>query len=359
MMPDQKIIGIVQCRNEWGLIAVAVSYALLNHVDEVYVLDDASSDQTASGMRQLQSLWGSRLHVLRTEDIGFRQEAMINTIINLAGRSRPDWVYVFDADEFLLAKHGDTLRTIVSGLNENVIALNYPLENFISTRNFNPNYLDDYRKLRYRSTPTMSYQPEMIYNQIYNGKATFFDVPFPPKVIFRYSELTRLKEGAHSIEYFGDSAKGRFEDRIAAAHVTLSARSRLQTKARQGEFFVKQGLPKEHGWQCQLIYQLESESRLDWFWNRHSIEQNGQDANGAPAHAIDERFVKALEPTLRFLAEAFGSADIGCLSGTPMEASRGEETMVSLHEVMLLTGVLQRKTDRLKAAMAKMKQAKS
>jgi hypothetical protein len=105
-----KIVGIVFAKNEWGLIVVSISHALINHVDEVYVVNHASTDQTFNGLNHLKKLWGERLHIITINNIGFFQEEATNTIIQISKKSNPDWIYVFDADEFLLADESTSLK---------------------------------------------------------------------------------------------------------------------------------------------------------------------------------------------------------------------------------------------------------
>ena len=343
----QKIVGVVLCRNEWGLIAVSISYALLNHVDEVYVLDHSSDDETRNVLCRLKNIWGERLKVFEIRDVAFDQEAMTNTLIHFAKSSDPDWIYVFDADEFLLVDSGYSLKSVVQGATPDQIAISYSVDNFISTEDFDEYSLADYRKLRYKSVPARPYSAASASEEIYAGRSTFFDYPFPPKVVFRRSDLIRLQAGSHQVYYFGNSAKVGPDKRVRCAHLTFPTMKRLATKARMGEEFAKKGFPAFHGWQAQLIYKLEKEGRLDWFWGRHSIPKNAEGKLQPPAHVIDHDFVEALDSTLAFLEDVFGSLNIPKFENGPMPDSPAAESMIPMHQVVQLCHTLLNQMDPL------------
>ena len=61
------IHGLVMARNEWPLLEVAVTHALVHHVDMVHVLDHASTDGTPAGLARLRREWGDRLEVVDIE----------------------------------------------------------------------------------------------------------------------------------------------------------------------------------------------------------------------------------------------------------------------------------------------------
>jgi hypothetical protein len=91
----------MQVRDEWPLVALSASHALLVHVDELYILDHCSSDGTSYGLQKLQELWPGRLHVLTSEVDDFWQEACTSVLIEVSQASASDWLYLLDADEFL------------------------------------------------------------------------------------------------------------------------------------------------------------------------------------------------------------------------------------------------------------------
>jgi hypothetical protein len=66
-----RIVGILQCKNEWALSAVAITHALLHHADEVLVVDDSSTDRSRAGLARLCERWPGRLRVVHLRSDAF------------------------------------------------------------------------------------------------------------------------------------------------------------------------------------------------------------------------------------------------------------------------------------------------
>ena len=64
MKSAEKIIGFIQAKNEYPLFTLSVSHALNNGIDEVYLLDDNSDDESIQGMKKLKAIWQERFHVV-------------------------------------------------------------------------------------------------------------------------------------------------------------------------------------------------------------------------------------------------------------------------------------------------------
>ena len=347
-----KIVGIVQCKNEWGLLAVSISHALMNYASEVYVLDHASDDQSASGLSCLKDLWGDRLHVLHVGSIPFDQSAMINTAIHLMDCSQPTWVHVFDADEFLLVEDGFSLAAELDALAADVLYLNYPVENHVSTLGFNENRLPDYAGLRYKSEPFESAIGHLAADKIASGAATFFDYPFPAKVLFKYAEGMRLWDGAHGVTFLGRGS-GQRTLRIKAAHLVYATRERLEGKAQQGAELVALGKNPSHGWQNQLLHRLRSNNQLDAFWRQHAIDEQQPLSSSSIRLKISNALPDSLRKTIDVLARHFQSEDLGQFRGTTLASGRAPESQIGLGQVIRLAGLLLRRSVVLETAIQK------
>ena len=55
------MVGIIQASNEYPLLGLSISHALMYHVDEIYVLNHACHDGTQEGIKSLQELWKGRI----------------------------------------------------------------------------------------------------------------------------------------------------------------------------------------------------------------------------------------------------------------------------------------------------------
>lgn len=288
-MKSPRIIGVVLSKNSWGILAASITHALLNHVDKIYVLDHNSADETHNGLKYLKDIWRERLFVLNYGAYSFDQEEITNTIIHIANESSPEWIYVFDSDEFLVIDEKRSLRDVLREYgDEQISVIRYRLENYISLSDFDVNNLAHYEKLCYKSMPTRKYDFRLAYSDIYNGKATFFDYPFPSKIIFRAGCYRWIKTGAHRLIDVGGDAKEVNDSRIRCAHLAYPSKNMLINKAIHGENLVASGLPKSKGWQSQLLYQINREGRLDWFWQRHSISDLLKPVQEIPRHQIED-----------------------------------------------------------------------
>ncbi|MBR7800083.1 glycosyltransferase family 2 protein [Undibacterium fentianense] len=354
-MKNLKIAGIIHCKNDWALCAVSISYALLNHVDEVFVFNQGSSDATAEGLEHLRQYWGNRLHVFHIPDQNVEQSIVANTMIQIAAQVKPDWVYVFDADEFLLLGDGlqstrlhDFLATVPSSQR----AVRYTLKNFISMHDFDECDLQHYRRLRFVSVPHSEYNPKNASQTMYSGEKTFFDFEFPSKIICRYSHFLKLNTGAHTATHFGGGANAeRNEPMLFAAHLPMLTRSRLDKRAEHGKKLMDLGNPWYAGWQQQLVYRLQQEDRLDWFWSQHSIDSKMSEQATRQKAKTDDCLVRALESTLGLLEHIFESTQLHHFRGRPIQSQAANETHLPLSQVLALTGVFQRQTEISLAAL--------
>jgi len=346
-MSNPKIAGVVVSRDDWGLLAVSVTHALLNHVDEVFILDHGSTDQTVHGLRHLQRLWPERIRTLRSNSDRFEQESATNVVAQLALQRSPDWIYVFDSDEFLITAQGTSLREILRDLKPDQVALRYPVNNFISTVDFDEHRLDHYQQVRVRAKPSRHYDEAQAYTALYEGSATFFDFPFVSKLMFRARALSRLTAGAHQLMHFGGHGVEHQDTRVHCAHLTLPSRQKLERKAEQGSAYIRMGMPANFGWQAQLIHRLKSESKLDWFWARHSVPNGSVDASLTVPYETDTSLVESLALTLKLLEQSFKGNDLRRIGDIPLGCDEAPTTDVSLDETIDLCAALQRQTDVL------------
>lgn len=339
-----KVIGVVQCKNEWGLIAMSVSYALVNHVDAVWVLDDGSSDQSAAGYALLKKQWGDRLTVIQLDSIGFEQEAITNTLIQLAVLSeKPDWIYPFDADEFLVLDGGRSLRELLAEQPKSVDEVRYAVKNFVSPRDFNENSLADYRRQQFRSKAVRVASIGTKEREIAAGTATFFDFGFMSKTVIRALPNNRLDRGSHSSKVFGRDKVSVTSETMRAVHLPMLTRQRIDRKARQGKAHIDAGAPGGRGWQNQFIYQQEQLGLLDQFWEQHSI-----DPTDVPdSVVVTSLFSDAIDSTIALLTTEWGTDNVMAPHGKTLPSGRAPQTTVGLDDVVRVSFAFQEHTNAL------------
>lgn len=273
--PTPRVIGLIKLRDDWPLAAVAIAHALQHHVDAVLVLDHASSDATGAGLAALQaSVLGPRLRVFHHHDDAFHDEAFLNTLLELCQGEAPDWIYAFDADEVLLPAGG--LRPLLASQPESILALCYPVENWLSWTGFDPGNLGSYGSLTIRSLPDLPLPIPIdlqLVAAIEAGSVNFLRLPFDHKVIIRYTASAWLAAGAHSVRPATRAQTLMVHRRfLHAAHLPLLSRARLLRKAAMGRNHQRSGYPPWHGWQNQMLARIEERGGLEAFWQRHSLD---------------------------------------------------------------------------------------
>lgn len=344
------IHGVIVCRDDWGPLALSICHALIYHVDVIHVVDHGSVDQTANGLRILKAAWGDRLIVYSTgSGVPFKQALLTNMIACFAEARGADWIYVFDSDEFLLAKPGFSLKRALSKLDENVVSVRYSLNNYISTFHFDRLDLNCYGELRYKSKPRFAYDARRSWDEIYHEQSTFFDFPFPTKIIFRARKGLLVQDGAHRLFRLLPGQVGVRLPVIECAHLTYISRDILERKRLLGESKIKLGLPREHGWQSQLIFKLHQEGRLDRFWDRHSIIAERDDGSN-PVHVIESTLAENLKKSIRFLQQIFGGNDLAMRHGNALKYGQAPATSFSFAHTFQLMDYLHERNRGLSAA---------
>ena len=302
-----KIVGVIQTYNEWPLLALSITHALMHHVDEVFVLNHASDDETEEKLQNLLSSWSNRIHILSSYDLNFHQEAASSTLVELCQNSSPDWFYFFDADEFLLTNENKPLREILGDIDPKYTVVNYEVENWIAPTDFDETKLDNYKNLRFRSIPNMSINADekKIRDEIEKGNWSFYDIPFPSKVIFKNTPDAWLAAGSHYMKNLDRSLYYNANE-IHAAHFPFLSKDRLSLRVIKGQRLVEGGFPAGHGWQSQLMYKFFQQGLLDKFWQSHSISNDTAldgDKTTQLSFVKDDSFATSIEPVLVFLSQ--------------------------------------------------------
>lgn len=300
-----SIHGVVMARDEWPLLELSITHALLHHVDRIWVLDHASADGTAVGLRRLCEVWGNRITVIRLEAVPYFQEAATSLLLEVVNPGANDWVYVFDADEFAITPSAKSLRDILTDVKPEHGSVRYQIDNWVAPEGFDDTDFGQYEGLQYRALPNLFLDlgSELTSDEIQHGTISFFDVPFPTKVIFRGGTSGWLAAGSHAIKSVLPVHEGVVSrDQFRVAHFPLVSRGRLRLKVRQGRDLIAQGFPRLHGWQSQMLARMDSSGLLDEFWTRNSVGPEADvDNSRRPVIIRDDAFSRVIAPTLAFL----------------------------------------------------------
>ena len=355
-----KIHGIIQCRDEWGMAAAAIAHALIAHVDVVHVLDHASTDETAEGLKLLQQVFPGRIQVTNLAGDAYNQIASSNLMLRLTGAAEAGWIYFFDADEFLIVRDGLTLKYILGAQGPDTTHIGYGLSNYAAPRSFDARLLDDYKRIRFRCSPRGDLDENLIrsgeecFRAVYANQLRFFDLPFPPKVIFRNVPGIQVGPGAHHVAIGGTELPAPGQDeRLFAAHLSLTSREKLRHRAAHGFRLQNAGRPLWYGWQNQLLYRLSQEGRLEEFWDRHALPDDDPDGcNIGLTGMLDDSFARAVEPALDYLRQGFGTGDTGYFGTSSIPRRQAAETAIPLSTAVAFADTLLRQAAELNAAQA-------
>lgn len=323
------VVGALTVKDEWPLCALSISHALERHVDRLIVVDHESNATTTSGLDALRRVWGDRLQVLRLEGVQFWQEAIYALLIEESGAGPDDWMYVMDADEFVLSAPGTSLRSVLHGFAPEVSAVRYQVNNWISTVDFDPRSLAAYRGLVYRGVPVWleDENVEVAIDRILLGSANYFDFPFASKIIVRRRDAAWIASGSHGLKYPDHVVEVAAPDDLRVAHLPLLSRERLEGRVELGRSYAALDYPREHGWQSRMLYEISEKDGLDEFWERHSMADPVVRGPGWPTAQRDDALVVALEPTLERLTAAFGDRlDLEVTGGSSPEANNDSES---------------------------------
>lgn len=343
MKKDFQILGFIQAKNEYPLILMSVIYALKNHVDRVYIINDHSDDLSEHAFNFLQLYWKGRVHITNVHNDSFQQEEKINLAIRLANPKPSDWIYVFDADEFLITKNNQPLKHIIKNL-KSASAIRYSLTNWISYTDFNDDNFNDYNQIFYRSNPslgTIDYKLQI--KNISKGKNTFFDYQFNKKIIFKFKEDCWLSAGSHEIRPQSMfKAIDVNKSLIDGVHLPFISKARLYKKALTGEKHIKERSPKFHGWQNQLLYRYKKLGKLDRFWLSHSLDRK-LTKQSIQNITFDRKFSRAILSTVSILKKKWPN-----YLSKDIKISPGPSTYLSFESVSSLLSSVARINKKVK-----------
>lgn len=137
-----KMVGITRIRNVSSIIEYTLAH-VSNLVDEIYVFDDCSTDDTIAICKKfpkvkriMKSKTWSRNPIVRMRLEGSQRQAIFLESL----KSNPDWVYYFDADEIAYFDDIDFLDKNISAYRMRLFDF-YITEGDVNKRFFERKYM--------------------------------------------------------------------------------------------------------------------------------------------------------------------------------------------------------------------------
>ena len=295
----------MQARNEKTLISLTVSHALMNGCSEVCILVHDSDQDFKKEVLLLEKLWPERIHVFYQEETKYHQKISLHVVRFLMQNQNYDWIYVFDADEFVVPSKNFNICDFLERLPSEIQAVRYEIRNWISNHDFELRQYEEFLNITHVSEPKLiSYlDSNILKEKIKTNEINFFDLPFPSKIIFRANAPYFLASGSHYLEGYREDVEISVDNKFfEVAHLPFLTKSRLALRVEHGENLISAGYPEVQGWQEKMLFELNYEGGLNSFWDSHSIRahENGLEAEN-PIARVDFSFQNALRPTVKVL----------------------------------------------------------
>jgi hypothetical protein len=252
-----RVFGITSVRNAQSIVRVSLLNKLANGIERILVVDNGSTDATATILRRLQSR--HPISVIRN-DGPFVQDELMTGLLHEATDLGADWVVPFDGDEFLASDVQFTGRLEMVQRDGILI----PLVNFVQQRGC--------RRESPRALLTMVARPAHTVDAAEAarlaraGEIAIVEVEKPRKLILRASHELTLDIGNHGAQGIGEL---EFADWCRFLHAPIRSRETLELSAEHGRRLAGLRDP-DAGWQHFLMAKAEGEGRLEEQWRLNS-----------------------------------------------------------------------------------------
>ena len=219
-----------------------------------------------------------------------------------------DWVYVFDADEFVLSPPEMKLGEMLSRVPLDIDAVRYEIHQWVAPTDFDDLDITEYSRIRYRAVANnfTKLTGAELGDEIEHESFNFFDLPFQSKILVRGKWAQALAAGTHLISEGSGTVEMTMDaSTLRVGHLPLLSRRRLALKSKQGAALIRAGFDPDHGWQSQMIYRLDIAETLEKFWRHHSVTDDlpHESIGSFPVTVLDESLAQAINIVITQLGE--------------------------------------------------------
>jgi hypothetical protein len=332
MKPRQKILGYVVTRDAWPMVGLAVLNALRNGVSHVVIVDHRSNNKTHQYLRDLQHSRPDEISLIRTNTTHFLQSATYVSVLKHFPIDDYDWVYTFDSDEFIYVNDDRKLSDSLNDVSQDVNAIRYEVINFVVPNNFDSTNAADFLRIDQRAVLSrgITYDPDLAFRSLVEGKVNFFDWPFPSKVITRTGVSSGLQKGGHSA--VGANAV-QSSSELYAMHVPFSSKTNLERRSSEGREMKTRRYAPGESWQQRALHEIEQNGDLNDFWLSHTILDDQIEISlgrKRPQTKSDRTFARAMKPVVEELILQIPRTEIDPESEEPISSSSSIDTVIEI-----------------------------
>lgn len=239
-----SVFGIGMVKDEADIITSTVRN-MLNHVDEIIIADNGSTDGTRDLLAALP------VTIIDDPEIGYYQSRKMTALAQTAGERGATWVVPFDADEIWYSRSNPRIGDMLEALAPQWLTARADLFDHVATA-ADPANPDPVRRIGWRRE-----EPGRL-----------------PKVACRVRPDLVIEQGNHGASYTGGTTE--FAGDLVVRHFPYRSAAQFVSKARNGAAaYAATDLPEDFGahWR-QYGALLESEGVesvegvfRQWFWS--------------------------------------------------------------------------------------------
>ena len=306
-----KVFGVTLVRSEADIIALTLRYHLQLGLDRIFVLDNASSDETDKILERLARA-DDRIRWTRHEG-EFQQAELTTGLAQEAFRAGADWIVPFDADEFWYAP-GRAFREVLASSKAG--ALRAQVIHYIQTREQLQRSPKALLTMTRRASWTIG--PPDGRGLVETQKIGYVEAMYLPKWISRATADLEIGAGNHVVDNL--VAKAETTAELVCLHAPIRSRATLVQKAAQSRRLEAARRPTADGWHTHRVRRLLEEDSIDAEWAANSYKDDALDVYGMRRPVV-------FDPTLRDAVAPFLIETSSALTGqedSQVQAGRDE-----------------------------------
>lgn len=214
-----RINAVFVVKDEWPLLALSLTHALINFAHKVIIIDTGSKDGTFSGVRTLQELFPNRIELFRCQQTLFDQAPLSNIGLFLSEIDGADWTIILDADEFLYTPDASQFMKLLASTPDPYIGFALPVVNYAPFKGFDGLELSNFANIKARvKTQSAFHLPDLEFIRLVSqGSMLLQQRSTPNKVLLKNSKESFVSQGNHQL-VFGDGIHWvRWDSRVASS----------------------------------------------------------------------------------------------------------------------------------------------